>query len=194
MVAAKAEKDARFDIDRLRELAGAKAFERGREYHQDDQVELLAVEPKRVLARVSGSEDYRTELNGRGKDIEGWCSCPAYTDRGFCKHMVAVGLAANAAPETEDEGGGALSHIRTHLNTKSVEFLADMIVKLAEDDARLFRRLEVAAASSRADDPKLEARMRKRSTARPVRRAMSIMRRHRVGRRRSSTSSIRSKR
>jgi uncharacterized Zn finger protein len=161
MATAKSADNLRFDVDRLRELAGAKVFARGEEYYEDDQVELLTIEPKRVLARVSGSEDYRTELKGRGADIDGWCSCPAYTDWGFCKHMVAVGLAANAAPDAEAAEGGASSRIRAHLATKSVDFLADMIVKLAEDDAKLFRRLELAAATSRADDPKLEARLRK---------------------------------
>jgi uncharacterized Zn finger protein len=161
MAVAKADRGARFDVDRLRELAGAKAFGRGEEYYEDGQVELLAVEPKRVVARVAGSEDYRTELKGSGKDIDGRCSCPAYTDWGFCKHMVAVGLAANAAPDSEAAGGGALSRIRDHLKTKSVDFLADMIVKLAEQDTRLFRSLELAAASSQDDDPKLEARLRK---------------------------------
>jgi uncharacterized Zn finger protein len=161
MVAAKMDKSERFDIDRLRELAGAKVFARGEEYYEDDQVELLAVEPKRVIARVAGSEDYRTELRGGGKDIAGSCSCPAYTDWGFCKHMVAVGLAANAAPDAEAADGGALSRIRAHLKTKSVDALADMIVKLAEQDARLFRSLDLAAALSRVDDPKLEARLSK---------------------------------
>jgi uncharacterized Zn finger protein len=161
MGAAKPAKSTRFDFDRLRELAGAKAFALGEEYHQDEQVELLAVEPKRVLARVAGSEDYRTELTGRGKDIGGRCSCPAYADWGFCKHMVAVGLAANAADGTEAAGESALSRIRKHLETQSVDVLADMIVALAEQDVRLFRSLELAAASSQADDPKLEVRLRK---------------------------------
>ncbi len=154
-------KGGRFDVDTLRELAGKKVFERGQEYHEDGQVELLAIEPERVLARVAGSEDYRTELTGRGADIDGWCSCPAYVDWGFCKHLVAVGLAANSAPDSEAAGGGALSRIRDHLKSQSIDFLADMIIELAEQDAKLFRSLELAVATSQDDDAKLEARLRK---------------------------------
>src|SRR5689334_18433939 len=84
----------RFDLDALRDRAGDKAFARGESYHRAEQVRLLLIEPARVVAQVSGSEDYRTELTGRGKSIGGHCSCPAFSDYGFCKHMVAVGLAA----------------------------------------------------------------------------------------------------
>src|SRR6267378_4800633 len=87
----------RFDIGRLRELAGEKAFARGEAYYHGGQVQILVLEPGRVLAQVAGTEDYRTELTGRGKEIDGACSCPAFEDWGFCKHMVAAALAANAA-------------------------------------------------------------------------------------------------
>jgi tetratricopeptide (TPR) repeat protein len=161
MAAKKNRKGVRFDIDRLQELAGDKVFARGEEYYDDGQVQILTIEPGRVLAQVAGSEDYRTELRGRGETIEGHCSCRAYSDWGFCKHMVAVGLAANAAGDGEAVGGGAITRIRDHLGTMSADSLADMIVDLAERDPQLFRRLELAAAASQADDPSLEVRLRK---------------------------------
>ncbi len=151
----------RFDVDTLRKLAGDKTFARGTAYFEDDEVELLVIEPGRVLAQVTGSEDYRTELRGRGKTIDGHCSCPAYVEWGFCKHMVAVGLAANAAGEADVEGAGALSRIRMHLKTKTVDALAEMIVQLAEQDTKLFRRLELAATALDGDDAAVEARLRK---------------------------------
>ncbi len=91
----------RFDVAVLREQAGPKVFARGEEYHRDGQVDLLSVERNRVLAQVTGSEDYRTVLTKRGKKIGGECSCPAFRDWGFCKHMVATGLAAN---DVADDG------------------------------------------------------------------------------------------
>ena len=110
----------RFDIDALRYLAGEKTFARGEAYHRDGQVEILAVEPGRVLAQVVGTEDYRTELTGRGKEIGGECSCPAFEDWGFCKHMVAAALAANAAGSDAPAGGAsALARIRDHLKEKA---------------------------------------------------------------------------
>ena len=71
---------SRFDVAALRKLAGDKVFERGEDYHADGQVEILSLEPKRVLAQVAGSDDYRTVLTGSGNKIGGECSCPAFTD------------------------------------------------------------------------------------------------------------------
>jgi hypothetical protein len=71
---------------------------------------------------------------------------------GFCKHMVAVGLAANAVGETEVEGGGVLSRIREHPKKKSVDTLAEMILQLAERDTNLLRKLELAATALDGDD------------------------------------------
>jgi SWIM zinc finger len=152
----------RFDIGALRALAGEKVFARGAEYYRDGLVEILALEPGRVLAQVSGNEDYRTVVTGRGTQIGGECSCPAIEDWGFCKHIVAVALAANAmGGDVEEEGVGALSRIRDHLKTKSVDELVAMIMDLAEQDLDLPRKLEMAAAALHEDDKKLEARLRK---------------------------------
>lgn len=152
----------RFDLDTLRDLAGDKVFARGETYHRDGQVEILALEAGRILARVSGTKDYRTELAGQGEDIGGSCSCPAFEDRGICKHMVAAALAANAAgDEARLEGSGALSRIRDYLRTKSLDSLIDMIVDLAGRDHALFRKLDTAAAAAHTDDKLLEARLRK---------------------------------
>lgn len=152
----------RFDVDGLRDIAGEAAFARGEAYHRGGQVVLLSNEPERVLAEVAGTEDYRTELTGRGRKIGGECSCPAFEDRGFCKHMVAVALAANAAgADPRAEGAGALARIRAHLKGKGADALVDMIVDMAERDPALFRRLDMAAAAVRADDETLAARLRK---------------------------------
>jgi hypothetical protein len=159
----KAASRTRFDIAALRARAGAKVFARGEEYHREGQVELLSVERDRVLAQVAGSEDYRTVLEGRGKDIGGECSCPAYGDWGFCKHMVATALAANAAADDGQAGAPtALERIRAHLKQKGVDALVDMVVALAERDTPLFRKLDIAAtAAAPGDDKGLEKRLRR---------------------------------
>ena len=158
----KAKDQSRFSIDALRDLAGDKVFARGEAYHLDGQVQILTIEPKRVLAQVAGTEDYRTELTGRGRDIGGHCSCPAFRDWGVCKHMVAVALAANGlGPDAEMEGAGVLSRIRDHLKQKSVDALVGMIMELAERDPALLGRLDVAAAVVHADDGTLRKRLRK---------------------------------
>jgi uncharacterized Zn finger protein len=153
----------RFDLEVLRDLAGPKVFARGQDYYCDGQVEILVVDAKRVLAQVSGTEDYRTELRGRGKKINGECSCPAFEDWGFCKHMVAVALAANAlGKDAEAEGAGTLGRIRNHLKAKGLDALVEMIVAMAERDASLFHKLDLASAAASTDDKALEERLRKR--------------------------------
>ena len=69
-----AENLPRFDIAALKRLAGG-AYVRGEAYHRDGRVEILAVEPRRVLAQVAGTEDYRVNLLGKGETIKGECTC-----------------------------------------------------------------------------------------------------------------------
>jgi len=153
---------SRFDLDTLRERAGDKVFARGQAYHRDGQVEILAIEPGWVLAQVVGSEDYRTKVTGHGEDIGGECSCPAFGDWGFCKHMVAAALAANAADGNPAvEAVGTLSRIREHLRQKGVDALVEMIVGLAERNPTLFRKLNTAAMTTGVDAASLTAHLRK---------------------------------
>jgi hypothetical protein len=148
----------RFDPKALESLAGAKSFARGQEYLRAGAVQILAIEQDRVLAQVAGSDDYRTVLTGSGKRIRGECSCPAFGDYGFCKHLVAVGLAANPPPADDP---GVLSRIRQHLCTKSADALAAIILALAERDPALLHRLELEATSTHGDDGAVAGRLRK---------------------------------
>ena len=158
----------RFDVAALRKLVGDKVFERGEDYHADEQVEILSFEPNRILARVAGSDDYRTVLTGHGKKIGGECSCPAFTDWGFCKHMVATALTANKSLDEATAGNGTavdatgtLGRIQTHLKAKGVDALVAMIVDLAEHDPALFRELDLAAAAVQGDDKAIDKRLRR---------------------------------
>lgn len=153
------DEEPRFDVEALREMAGPSTFERGAAYYRGGQVTLLSVETGRVVAQVTGTEDYRTELTGRGKQIGGACTCPAFEDLGFCKHMVATALAANASG-TQPETTGVLERIRQHLKARGVDALVDMIMSLAERDAALFRQLDMSATALDGDDKTLETRLR----------------------------------
>lgn len=156
----KADCTPRFDVEALRDLAGGKVFTRGESYFRSGQVEILTYEPARVVAQVAGIEDYRTVLTGSGKRIGGECSCRAFEEWGICKHMVAVALMANAEGG-KPAGEGKLSRIRQHLKSKSIDALVEMIVELAERDPKIYRKLDLAAATSQADDSTLEASFRK---------------------------------
>lgn len=146
----------RFDIATLRDLAGDKTFARGIEYHRDGQVEIISIDSARVIARVIGSEIYHSELAGAGNDISGKCSCPAFSDWGFCKHLVATALAANdLAPGAVEQAVSRFSKMRTHLRARGIEALVEMIMRLAERDPTLLESLELAAATVTANDKTL---------------------------------------
>jgi uncharacterized Zn finger protein len=155
----------RFDPDALKEIAGDAVFERGRAYQRDQKVELLEVGKTRVRARVLGSEVYRTVLAGRESDFSGDCTCRAFSDHGFCKHLVATALAANAFdPAAAEAVGSRFARIREYLRAKDKDTLIAMIMELAERDFTLFEDLELAATASTADDETIFVRFKKSIT------------------------------
>jgi hypothetical protein len=155
----------RFDVAALREIAGEKVFARGIDYHDDEHVEIVTFDRTRILARVVGSEVYRCELVGAGKKFSGECSCPAFSEWGFCKHLVATALAANSLGSGAlEEASSRFAKIREHLRAKGVEGLVEMVVGLAERDPSLLKELELAAAAATADDKTLFAQFKKAIT------------------------------
>src|SRR6266446_5489349 len=155
----------RFDLAALRDVAGEKVFARGAAYHEDGQVEIVTFDRTRVLARVIGSEVYRCELAGMGKKFSGACSCPAFSDWGFCKHLVATALTANSlGSEALEQASGRFAKIREHLRGKGVEGLVEMVVGLAERDPSLLKELELSAVAAAADDTTLLAQFKKAIT------------------------------
>lgn len=153
---------SRFNADALRRLAGDAVYARGQTYHRQGLVEILDHTQARVLARVAGNEDYRTVLTGKGADIDGSCSCPAFDQYGFCKHMVAVALTTNAAGPPEEDG--TMERIRRHLLSQDVASLTARLLDLAERDEALFRRLDMESATASGDDKTVQARLRKAIT------------------------------
>jgi uncharacterized Zn finger protein len=155
----------RFDVATLREFAGGKVFARGVAYHEDGQVEIVSIDNARVVARVIGSEVYRSQLDGTGKKFSGECSCPAFSDWGFCKHLVATALAANDLhPGELEKATSRLTKIRDFLRAKGVEPLVEMIMGIAERDPELLRDIELSATVATADDQTLFVQFKKAIT------------------------------
>ncbi|MFB9262324.1 SWIM zinc finger domain-containing protein [Bradyrhizobium erythrophlei] len=160
-----AARPARFDVAVLRDIAGEKAFNRGSAYQADGRVEIMTIDEARVVARVVGTESYRCELTGRGRSFSGNCSCRAFDDWGFCKHLVATALAVNCLkPDALEQTANRLDKIRDHLRARGVEQLTTMILKLAERDSALFEELALSTALETTDDPTLLAQFKKAIT------------------------------
>jgi len=157
----KANFDRRFDMQALRDTAGDKVFARGQAYYVDDQVEILDIDDKRVVARVKGTNVYRATLEGTGKRFSGECSCPAFSDFGFCKHLVATALAANDLnSDLAKEITSRSTRLRDYLRTQGVEALVGRLMALAERDPALLEDLELACAAAGDDDRAILSRFR----------------------------------
>jgi uncharacterized Zn finger protein len=114
-----------------------------------------------VLAQVEGSETYRVRLRSSGGDrrqqFTADCTCPAFEREGWCKHLVAVALAANAAGDDLPDRCAA---IRAHLVGLGAEALAGMLIEIAADDPALMRRLDLAASAAATPAEKHAAKLR----------------------------------
>ena len=151
-----------FDVERLRRDAGEKVFARGVDYHAEGLVEIFSLGEARVRARVIGTEPYLVDLAVDGDKLIGDCTCPAHRDFGFCKHMVASGLAANEARlQGEQASGDGLDPIKAHLNSLNAGALKELILGFAERDPDILRRLALRASLSSGDVGAVTKRLRR---------------------------------
>jgi uncharacterized Zn finger protein len=150
---------SRFDVSALKASAGSSVFARGAAYQREGRAQILAAGPDQILAVVAGTENYRVELTGRDGELGGQCTCGAFQDVGLCKHMVAAALAFNERNRGERAGANPLAHIREHLRDKGLDALVELVMGLAERDPALLHRLDVAAASIKADETVLRRKL-----------------------------------
>ncbi|MGZ3142688.1 SWIM zinc finger family protein [Lentzea chajnantorensis] len=139
----------------VRELAGAKSFERGQRYFAAGQVRRVAVSGSTVNATVDGTRSYRVRLDLTRTGLRGSCSCPYGADGMFCKHCVAASLAwleqggevgePRSAPLTE-------KRLRAFLRGCDQEWLVEQLMTAAKSDRLLRARLAAAAGHADAFD------------------------------------------
>ena len=137
----------RFDPAQLRALAdaaGPKTYARGESY-AGGQVSLLSLSTDRVIAEAYGTENYAVRLLGGGSSFTGSCNCPAFDAAGFCKHMVAVALTANAVLADGEELDSLCSELAAHLASFGHQELIAYACERAETNPALFRRIAVDA-------------------------------------------------
>jgi uncharacterized Zn finger protein len=151
---------ARFDLDALKRLAGDAVFDRGAGYARQGRVRILSMERGKAHAQVTGSEVYRTTIEGGGRRIAGACDCPAFEDRGFCKHLVALALTVDAMEPAEiAEATDRADRLRAHLARQPADALADRLLHLAQRDTALRRELEMELELHEAPDAALLRRL-----------------------------------
>jgi hypothetical protein len=133
--------------------AGELSFARGQRYV--DRVRGLKVTGSRASASVTGTDDYAVKLRWTTGDLDGSCTCPHWESGFFCKHLVAVGLAALAggvASGADDEStGSAGDQVDALIERMDPDELRDLVRDLAERDGGVRRLLEVRASTASGD-------------------------------------------
>lgn len=138
----------------LKDYADGGSFSRGRDYFATECVFELAEYGGKVVAKVSGTHDYKVKLWAKDEDELGYdCNCP-YADEGnFCKHCVAVGLAWIAArkseikqPSSGKKGSTNLDDIKNYLQTREKSELVEMLMQEVLENETLRGQLLLAVA------------------------------------------------
>jgi uncharacterized Zn finger protein len=82
-------------VHRIRSLATAPSFDRGKNYLAEGRVGSVVESNEALTATIRGAEIYRVRLaaNENEGELAFRCSCPLGRDGEFCKHSVAVALA-----------------------------------------------------------------------------------------------------
>lgn len=141
-----------FNEVELRELAGDKAFARGQGYADHGHIALLSVNDDGILAAAFGTSDYTVWLKRPVVKISGHCSCPAYEDSGFCKHMVATALVANESSGRGDEVPDRVGEIAESLARLNKSQLEKQLLEMVASDWRALRSLSFALGCDWEDD------------------------------------------
>jgi hypothetical protein len=140
-----------FDPDALCALAWGRSFERGTAYAANGRVQRLKVTDHEASATVRGSRAFRVRLWIEDGEPAFSCTCPVGDDGLFCKHCVAVGLAAAETEAWASLSAGrcrppARPDVRAHLQSLDKTRLVDLLLEQADSDELLRGRLELEAA------------------------------------------------
>jgi uncharacterized Zn finger protein len=155
------------DRDGVRALAGDLYLEPGQRYAAEGRVRAVAEDEMTIAGTVAGSHDYEVRIWVEDDELAYACDCPIGVDGAFCKHLVALAIAALDQPTgrparaTDTRALGdrprpiTMTDVRTYLDAQDHGTLVDMIVAQSDDDERLRRRLltRTAMAATAGADP-----------------------------------------
>lgn len=140
----------------LRQAAGDLIYARGEDYVR--YVRRLRTTEFKAYASIQGKRVYTVELDWSGPQLDGFCTCPHHADGNFCKHLVAVGLAAiDSGRVAVDDSSTTDNALHTVVQAMDVDELRDLVLSLAQRDPGVRRMLEVRATAASGDDTEAKA-------------------------------------
>lgn len=147
----------------LKDYAGSRSFNLGKEYFESDCVFGLSEYGGKVAAKVNGTHDYQVKLWAEDDDELGYdCSCPFAEEGNFCKHCVAVGLAWLVGKDSKkssqsEKSATNLDDVKNYLRTRDKAQLVELLMQEALENEDLRGRLTLAAARSNPRGVDVEA-------------------------------------
>jgi uncharacterized Zn finger protein len=129
----------------LRDHAGEQIFNRGVDYVR--HVHGLRAGATSARGSIQARRVYLVELDWAGTDLVGACTCPHAADGHFCKHLVAIGLAA--LDELTDPPDESLDEQLARLEASARR---ELVGELANRDPAVARLVAVRASAGRPDD------------------------------------------
>lgn len=129
--------------DVLQQLAGDRIFQRGEDYVR--YVHGLHVVGTSARGSIQAKRIYAVRLDWSGPEPRGSCTCPHFADGHFCKHLVALGL---AAIDATDAAAVPSEVIDAYLDRLDEPALRDLVRDLVSRDPAAGR-----VVAARADGP-----------------------------------------
>lgn len=140
----------------LLQAAGDLIYARGEDYVR--YVRGLRTTEFKAYASIQGKRVYTVELDWSDRLLDGFCTCPHHADGNFCKHLVAVGLAAiDSGRVTVDDASTTDNALHTVVQAMDVDQLRDLVLTLAQRDPGVRRMLEIRATTASGDDAQAKA-------------------------------------
>lgn len=149
----------------IEKLTDSRSWKRGIDYYERGNVLSLLEDKETIIAKVSGSQDYKVKLRFENGQLSGLCTCPMGDMGVFCKHCVAVGLtyvdsissdsrASSINKIKTSEPAVTMEKIREYLSQKKSDTLVEIIMdQLVENDSlRECLMMEVAYFGQKEPD------------------------------------------
>ena len=145
-------------IKNWRQFFSKVILERGRDYFENDMVEIISADDRNIEAEVDGSYTYDVEITIDKGEVEDMsCNCPYANDGNYCKHMAAVLFAAEKLSPKQSKK----SDWKTALGKLSDEELRELVSEFAQNDRKVRDKILRAASIDDHDPAQVKKEVRR---------------------------------
>ncbi|RNL84739.1 SWIM zinc finger family protein [Halostreptopolyspora alba] len=150
----------RFRVEDLKSATDPQWFARGERYFEQGRVSRLRYDQRGVSAVVDGSRNYLVRIDTSDGVLSDSCTCALGQDGySWCKHAVAVALAwlATDRETTSSPPPPPDPELSAFLEDQDSAWLAEQLLRIADDQPAVLARLQAAAGTHTAVDTARDA-------------------------------------